>query len=50
LTRIVFIIFTLATGAATYAAINGIGGEDEQIASSIRSGSGGRVGYIGGVK
>jgi len=50
MTRIVFVVFSLATGAATYAGIAGIGGEDKQIANSIRSGSGGRVGYIGGVK
>lgn len=50
MTRIVFVVFTLATGAATYAGISGIGGENKQIANSIRSGSGGRIGYIGGVK
>ncbi len=50
MTRIVFVVFSLATGAATYAGVYGIGGEDKQIANSIRSGSGGRVGYIGGVK
>jgi hypothetical protein len=50
LTRIVFIVFALATGAAAYAGVAGWGGENEQIANSIRSGSGGRVGYIGGVK
>ena len=50
MTRAVFIVFALATGGATYASVYGIGGEDRQIAQSIRSGSGGRVGYIGGVK
>ncbi len=50
MTRIVFVVFALATGAATYAGVYGIGAEDEQIAKSIRSGSSGRVGYIGGVK
>ena len=50
MTRIVFVVFALATAGATYAGVYGIGGEDKQIANSIRSGSGGRVGYIGGVK
>ncbi len=50
MTRIVFVVFALATGGATWAGIYGIGGEDAQIAKSIRSGSGGRIGYIGGVK
>lgn len=50
MTRIVFVVFALATGTATYMGVAGYGGESQQIAKSIRSGSGGRVGYIGGVK
>lgn len=45
-----FIVFALATGAAAYASVTGIGGENKQIANSIRSGSGGVGGFIGGVK
>lgn len=50
MTRIVMVVFALATGSATYAGVYGYGGETKQIANSIRSGSGGRIGYIGGVK
>lgn len=50
MTRVMIIVFTVMTGGATYAGYNGIGGEDQQITNSVRNGSAGRVGYIGGVK
>ncbi len=50
MTRVFLVVFTMMTGGATYASVYGIGGETSAIAKSIRSGSGGRVGYIGGVK
>lgn len=51
MTRIMLVVFTVATGSATYATVTGTGAQSAAISESIRSGSAGRgVGYIGRVK
>ena len=50
MTRVVLVAFALATGGATYATVTGAGAESSSITQSIRSGSAGRGGFIGGVK
>lgn len=52
MTRIMLVVFTFATGGATYATITGTGAQSSEITQSIRSGSAGRggIGYIGRVK
>lgn len=52
MTRVMLVIFTVATGGAAYATLNGIGAQSAEISQSIRSGSAGRggIGYIGRIK
>ncbi len=53
MTRVMLVVFTVATGGATYATVTGVGAESSAISQSVRSGSAGRIGgggYIGRVK
>ena len=52
MTRVMLVVFSVATGGATYATVTGAGAESAEISQSIRSGSAGRggVGYIGRIK
>jgi len=52
MTRVMLVVFTVATGGATYATVTGVGAESAAISQSIRAGSAGRLGggYIGRVK
>ena len=52
MTRVMLVVFSVATGGATYATVTGAGAESTEISQSIRSGSAGRggVGYIGRIK
>lgn len=52
MTRIMLVVFTVATGGATYATVTGTGAESAEISQSIRNGSAGRggIGYIGRIK
>ena len=51
MTRVMRVVFTVATGGATYATVTGAGAESTEISQSIRSGSAGRgVGYVGRIK
>lgn len=50
MTRIMLVVFTVMTGGATYATVSGTGAESSAVSQSIRAGSAGRAGYIGGVK
>jgi len=42
MTRVMLVIFTVATGGATYATVTGTGAQSTEISQSIRSGSAGR--------
>lgn len=50
MTRVMLVVFTVLTGGATYVTVSGLGAESSAVSQSIRAGSAGRGGFIGGVK